>query len=107
MIQTIVHYFFHLVFPFAIAYVFYRPRYLKAYLILVLTMLVDLDHLLADPVFVLCRCSIDFHPLHSYWAIGIYMLALMFPRTRLVAIGLLLHMGTDLLDCYLSTIYCK
>ncbi len=63
-------------------------------------MLVDLDHLLVSPVYDQNRCSIGFHPLHSYSAIAIYALGLFFPKTRIIAIGLLLHMVTDYLDCF-------
>jgi hypothetical protein len=38
-----------------------------------LTIIVDLDHLLADPIYDPNRCSIGFHPLHSYPAIVIYL----------------------------------
>ena len=64
-------------------------------------MLVDLDHLLANPIFDPNRCSISFHPLHSYIAIGIYFVGLFFKKTRIVAIALLLHMFADWLDCLL------
>ena len=63
------------------------------------TMLVDLDHLLADPMFDPTRCSIGFHPLHSYYAIAIYLLMVFFPRLRIIAVGLLFHMLTDYQDC--------
>jgi hypothetical protein len=62
-------------------------------------MLVDLDHLLATPIFNEYRCSIDFHPLHSYVAIGFYLLGLFFKKTRVLAIALLFHMFTDFVDC--------
>ena len=45
-------------------------------------MLVDLDHLLADPIYDPERCSIGFHPLHSIPAIVVY--ALMFALPLLV-----------------------
>ncbi len=64
-------------------------------------MLVDLDHLLATPIFVENRCSINFHPLHSYIAIGVYLFGLLFKKTRIIAVALLFHMLTDLIDCYL------
>ena len=66
---------------------------------MIATMLVDLDHLLADPIFSLNRCSINFHPLHSYIAIGVYVVLLFFKEVRIIAVGLLLHMLTDFLDC--------
>ena len=63
-------------------------------------MLVDLDHLLAVPIFQVDRCSIGFHPLHSYWAmIGFFLLLLLRHPFRVLGIGLLLHMATDLIDC--------
>ncbi len=74
---------------------------MRVYLIFLLTMLVDLDHLLAVPVFDPCRCSLGFHPLHSYYAIGFYLLMLLPPRLRPIAIGLLMHMATDSLDCWI------
>jgi hypothetical protein len=97
--QSFVHYFLHLAFPLMAALIFYREHILKVYGIFLLTMLIDLDHLLADPVFDPNRCSIGFHPLHSYWAIGIYLLLLLPARTRIAGIGLLMHMAADTIDC--------
>ena len=64
-------------------------------------MLIDLDHLLANPIFDANRCSINFHPLHSYYAIGVYIIMLIPKKTRILGIALLLHMFTDYLDCFL------
>lgn len=99
-----IHYFLHLIFPGIVAYVFFRKNWLRIYCILLLTMLVDLDHLLASPIFEAGRCSIDFHPLHSYVAICFYFLALFFKPLRIIGIGLLLHMMTDSLDCLLNSL---
>lgn len=66
---------------------------------MVLTMMVDLDHLLANPIYDPNRCSINFHPLHSYAAIIFYCIITAFPRLRLIGLGLLLHMGIDFTDC--------
>ena len=66
---------------------------------MLLTMLVDADHLLADPVFDPERCSIGFHPLHTAPAIVLYAGLALFRRTRLVGLGLLIHMALDALDC--------
>jgi len=63
------------------------------------TMLVDLDHLLATPIFDPGRCSINFHPLHTYWAMAVYVVLLFFKKTRIIAVGLLFHMLTDFIDC--------
>ena len=43
-------------------------------------MAVDLDHLLADPIFDPHRMSIGFHPLHSYPAIAVYVLFCLIPK---------------------------
>jgi hypothetical protein len=106
MLQTIVHYSLHLVFPVIIAYLFFKDNWKKVSLIFLLTMLVDLDHLLASPIFDPERCSIDFHFLHSYVAIGIYVILAFFRKTRIIAIGLLMHMATDLLDCLWMNGWC-
>ncbi len=63
------------------------------------TMLVDLDHLLATPIYDPLRCSIGFHPLHSLPAIAAYAVMAVVPRSRWVGIGLLIHMALDGLDC--------
>ena len=99
MIQTVIHYFLHFGMPLIIAYTFFRDDYKRVYLILLATMLVDLDHLLATPVFLPDRCSINFHPLHSYMAIGMYILLLFPKKTRLVALGLVIHIIADTVDC--------
>jgi predicted cobalt transporter CbtA len=98
-IKTFVHYFLHFVFPVFIALIFYRENWKKVYLILLATMLVDLDHLIANPVFDPQRGSIGFHFLHSYYAIAVYLVMLFFKgNIRIIGIGLLLHMLTDFQD---------
>ncbi|MEM0518828.1 DUF6122 family protein [Aequorivita flava] len=99
MLQTLVHYSLHLIVPGLIAYIFFRKEWKKAWLIMLATMLVDLDHLFATPIFDPGRCSINFHPLHTYWAIMIYGMLLFFKNTRIIAVGLLFHMLTDYIDC--------
>jgi len=73
----------------------------KTWAIMLLTMVIDLDHLLAQPIFDANRCSINFHPLHTYYALGIYILLLVPKKTRIVAIGLCLHFLIDVVDCLL------
>lgn len=63
------------------------------------TIVVDLDHLLATPIYNPDRCSIGFHPLHSYWAIAAYLLLTVSEKTRIIALGLLVHMALDVIDC--------
>lgn len=63
-------------------------------------MLVDLDHLFAYPIFDPNRCSINFHFLHTYYAMAVYVLLLFFKKPfRIIGIGLLFHMLTDYIDC--------
>ena len=68
---------------------------------MILTMMVDLDHLLADPIFDPDRCGIGFHPLHSWPAIAVYLVAIFSSRLRIIALGLLIHMVLDGTDCLL------
>jgi len=96
-----IHYSLHFIAPFLIAFFFFRKKWKLVFLIFLVSMLVDVDHLLANPIFDENRCSINFHPLHSYIAIGGYFIALFFKRIRILAIALLFHMATDYLDCYL------
>ncbi len=101
ILRVSIHYSMHLLVPGVIAWFFFKEKWKQVWLVMLATMLVDLDHLLATPIFDPNRCSIGFHPLHSYWAIWVYGL-LLFPRnTRIIAIGLLLHMLSDALDCRL------
>lgn len=105
MWQTFVHYGLHFLAVGVIAY-FYDPKNWKKYwLLLIATMLVDIDHLWATPIFEPGRCSIGFHFLHSYIACGIYVLGSICVRhkiIRLIFIGLVFHMLTDALDCFMS-----
>ena len=106
-VQPIIHYGLHIFFPAVIAYFFFKNEWKKAWLIMVLTMLVDLDHLLANPIFNPNRCSINFHILHTYYAMTAYVILLFFKKTRIVAIGLLFHMFTDFQDCLLTKYLCN
>lgn len=106
--QTFIHYFLHLGFPIFIAFVFFRKEWKKAYLILLATMLVDLDHLLATPIFQANRCSFGFHYLHTYYAMMVYFLLLFLRKPfKIIGIGLLFHMLTDLIDCLFMFNNCK
>jgi len=67
---------------------------------MLLTMIVDLDHLFANPIYQADRCSINFHPLHSYYAISVYIIMIFIRKPfNIIGIGLLLHMLTDFFDC--------
>jgi len=98
--QSLLHYFLHFGFPVLIALLFFRKEWIKISLILLATMLVDIDHLWATPIFQADRCSIGFHLFHSYVAIAIYVLLLFLRRPfNIIGLGLLFHMITDGIDC--------
>lgn len=121
-----IHIALHVIVPLLVALAFYRRRWRYATVIMVATMIVDVDHLLADPIYDPNRCSIGFHPLHTLPAIGIYAALFILPlivgqendreglrlsarvlSTRvlsvrvlhLVGLGLLIHMALDWIDC--------
>jgi hypothetical protein len=99
--SSVLHLLLHVLVPGVVAYGAFRSRWRRAWLIMVATMLVDLDHLVATPIYDPGRCSIGFHPLHTWPMIGVYLLLLLVPRTRLVGLGLVIHMALDALDCLL------
>ena len=103
MTQIFIHFSLHFISPLLIAFIFFRKNWKKVYLIMISTMIVDLDHLIANPIYQADRCSINFHPLHTYYAVGIYFIMIFFRKPfNLIGIGLLLHMLTDLIDCLLQ-----
>jgi hypothetical protein len=102
-----IHLILHFMMPVVLARFAFPDRWKSLSLIMVLTMVVDLDHLLANPVLDPLRCSIGFHPLHSYLAIAAYLLMLALHQLRIVALGLLIHMGLDGLECIRLAIHCS
>jgi len=99
--RFVVHYGIHFIAPFLIAYLFYKESFRKALLILLSAIIIDLDHLLSNPVYDSHRCGINFHLLHTYPAIFLYTLLLFHKKTRLFGIALLLHILADTVDCLL------
>jgi hypothetical protein len=99
--RLFVHYSFHLVVPFALGWWFWRKHWWQAGLIMLGTMLIDLDHLVADPIFDPHRCSIGLHPLHTIWAGLVYAGLFFIPswKWRAVSVGCLWHLATDWMDC--------
>jgi len=98
-LRPVIHLLLHALVPLAIALFFFRNRWRNAWLWMLAGWLIDLDHLWADPIYVADRCSIGFHLLHRPPAIAFYALLLLPRRTRLLAIGLLVHIGLDAADC--------
>lgn len=89
----------HFILPAIVAIYFFKKDQRKAYLIMMLTMLVDADHLIATPIYDANRCSIGFHPLHQWKFIIVYMVMCFIPKTRWLGLGLTIHMALDGTDC--------
>lgn len=99
MIRAVIHLVAHAVVPGVVARTFFSKTFVRAWLIMLATMLVDVDHILAEPVYDPGRCSIGFHPLHTYPIMLAYGLLAVWPKTRLIGIGLVIHMLLDGIDC--------
>ena len=118
-----IHLALHVLVPLLTAWTCYPRRWWRAFGLLMSTMMVDADHLLANPIYDPERCSIGFHPLHTWPWILVYagmaaaplarraerqeqpwVAARLAPATEVVhllGIGLLIHMALDQLDCWL------
>ena len=100
-LRFFIHYGLHLILPGVIAFIFFKSKFKLAWILMILTMVIDLDHLFVIPIFDSTRCSIGFHFLHSYYAIGIYFVFMLFKNFRIIGIGLILHILVDITDCIL------
>ncbi len=98
MFFPILHIVLHFLVPAAFAFFLASDRF-RSYLVLISSMAVDLDHLLADPIYDASRCGIGFHPLHSYFALPFYLVLAVFPKTRIFGLGLVIHMALDYGEC--------
>jgi hypothetical protein len=98
-LSGVIHILLHVAVPLAVAWVFFRAHWQRAFSIMLATMLVDLDHLLATPLYDPDRCSIGFHPLHTWPAIAVYFALLLPKSTRLIGLGLVIHIALDAIDC--------
>jgi hypothetical protein len=111
-----VHIALHVMVPLLAALAFYRSRWRSATVIMIATMIVDVDHVLATPIYDPNRCSIGVHPLHTTPALVIYAALFVLPlimrretdtkevrpsvsMLHLVGLGLLIHMALDGIDC--------
>ncbi len=104
VIRHATHYAFHLLVPFLFGKMFWKEKWFKAGLIMVGSMVIDLDHLLADPIYDPVRCGLGVHPLHTVWAAAVYTGLLLLPswKWRAVAVGCLWHLCTDGIDCLIG-----
>ena len=66
---------------------------------ILLSNFIDIDHLLAKPIYDPARCGINFHPLHSVYLLPLYILSLLHPKLRYVGVGIILHILLDWIDC--------
>lgn len=96
--RLLIHLALHLAVPLIISR-FWAERWKTAWLVMMSAMLIDVDHLFADPVFDPDRCSINFHPLHTHIAALLYVLLALLPVTRMFGVGLLIHIALDGIDC--------
>lgn len=96
-----LHIVLHFAVPVAIAWFFFRSEWKRAALIMLAANLVDLDHLVASPMYDPDRCSINFHPLHTMFPISFYgaMMFLPWKPVRWLGMGLVIHMLLDAVDC--------
>lgn len=67
---------------------------------LLLSNLIDLDHLFSYPIFAAGRCSINNHILHSNYLFPVYIVGL-FTRFKYFFMGIGLHLLIDYLGCIL------
>jgi hypothetical protein len=98
----LIHLSLHFLIPAVVAGLFFGRAWKVVYLVMVSTMLVDLDHLLANPVVDPGRCSIGFHPLHGFLPLALYVSLCFIPKVRYVGMGLVIHMALDSFDCQLT-----
>lgn len=113
-----LHLALHVLVPVLVALLLDRVRWRSAAFVMIGTMLVDVDHLAAVPVYDPLRCSIGFHPLHTAVPIAAYVVmalvvgvsyratssradasAVRWRALFYVSTGLVIHMALDGLDC--------
>jgi hypothetical protein len=99
------HLILHIAIPLLVAIWFFPEKKWWVFGILMATMLVDLDHLLASPIYDPTRCSIGTHLLHGYIPIGFYGLMLLHRYSRILGLGLMIHMVLDVSDCFVMGIF--
>ena len=107
MLGPILHIVLHFIIPVAVSSCWakwthseWRGRGFLLYGLMLLTMVIDVDHLLADPIYDPNRCSLGFHPLHTLFPIVFYFVLCVWSAVRPIGIGLIVHMLLDSFDCY-------
>ena len=103
-LQLILHYGGHWFAPLLFARLTQGQRWLRFGAVMLAANLIDLDHLLTDPMFDPNRCSIGFHALHGWIAAAAYLAMLAVRRwwTRAFGLGGLWHLAVDYGDCVMQ-----
>jgi len=99
IIRPALHLALHALVPGVVARALWPGQWVRNWAVMMAAMAIDLDHLLASPLYDPDRCSLQVHPLHGPLPLGIYLLLLWPARTRVLALGLLLHIALDGVDC--------
>ena len=100
-IRAPLHLLLHVIVPLGVARLCWPKDWKRAALWMLAAWAIDLDHLLADPIYAPGRCSIGFHPLHTWPAIVVYAGLTLPKKTRWFGLGLLIHIVLDGIDCLL------
>lgn len=94
-----LHLLLHVLVPVMVARIGWPGQWRRAALWMLAGWIIDVDHLLADPVYAPGRCSLGLHPLHTWPAILAYGALLLPAKTRWFGLGLLIHIALDGIDC--------
>ena len=95
----LLHMFFHVAVPVGVAALFFRKDFRHASLLMLAGIFIDVDHLAANPILDPTRCSVGYHLLHSFWLIPVYVTLALYPKTRLIGLGLVIHIVLDTAEC--------
>ena len=102
-VRPLSHIVLHVAVPWVIAWRWGGEQKSKVFLLLMASMLIDLDHLVADPIYAPGRCSIGFHPLHRLPAAVAYACLACVRQTRWFGVGALVHLALDAIDCVMMS----
>ncbi len=76
-----------------------KTPFKKIFLLVILSNFIDLDHIVANPVYDPSRCSINFHPLHSWYLFPVYLVGIFLKKYKYLFYGIILHLILDKIDC--------
>lgn len=99
MSRHFLHYGIHFFIPILVALIFFKENRIQVMLILLAGIVLDIDHVFANPIFDPNRCSIGYHPLHSYLLMCVYFGLTLWKKTRIIGLALVIHILADTADC--------